>query len=327
MGFPSTPENVATGHPAQPGPTSAGDKRRETAAGALAAFLLTGATLVAAVVGFVAAGGPGRIVELLVLGAGALAAYACGWRFGRFLVVVVVTILLLLESHYGRIDGGHEWSVLLLVLGGGVTTAASSALRDRFDAWNRGRPSRPEASPVPRTVAELESGSLEFALLRSLREHEELCLLLAPDDVEEIVRKHGNAGRIVLDRVSETLRTHLRATDVLFRQGLYEFWVILPEATVDAARMTAERIRLAVLGEHVPTGGGEAIRLSLSVGIAASPIDGRANGPLVEAAKLALAAAIANGGNRTLLHSIPPGVPPGWGLEQTPLAAQDAVLP
>ena len=78
--------------------------------------------------------------------------------------------------------------------------------------------------------------------------------------------------------------------------------------------MTAERVRLAVGEGRVQVDGDDWVRSSVSIGISSCPIDGRTPGRLRGAAERALTAAAQVGGNRTVLHSVPPGAPRGWGL-------------
>lgn len=54
------------------------------------------------------------------------------------------------------------------------------------------------------------------------------------------------AGDLVLKRVAEIAQAELRQTDVLCRYGGEEFAILLPQTPLAGARITAERIRLAV---------------------------------------------------------------------------------
>lgn len=55
------------------------------------------------------------------------------------------------------------------------------------------------------------------------------------------------AGDAVLRHLTELLRVHTRSNDVLCRLGGDEFVVILPETSLDAAEVIAERIQVAVM--------------------------------------------------------------------------------
>ncbi len=54
------------------------------------------------------------------------------------------------------------------------------------------------------------------------------------------------AGDTVLRLTAETLATHTRATDTVARWGGEEFVLLLPETDLAAARVVAEKCRLAV---------------------------------------------------------------------------------
>ncbi len=66
-------------------------------------------------------------------------------------------------------------------------------------------------------------------------------------------------------------------------------------------------------------GNGELLDLSVAVGIAGLPEDAATDDERAQWASRALSRAVELGGNRTVLRSVPPGSPPGWGLAE-PLA-------
>jgi diguanylate cyclase (GGDEF)-like protein len=290
----------------------------------LGTFVVVTGLLVAAIAGLAAADGAGRLVDVFVLGAGLLLAYAAGLRIAPLVAAALVATYIALEGHYGRLDGDHSAAVLALALLFGAAALAAGALADGFEAWNRGGSPSPVPAedgqdliePAPDPGDALEVDDLEGLLHQAIRNYGALSLLLtSPDAIERLGDQRGqDATRAVLDRVADVLRGHLRGTDVLHRHGLFEFWVILPRTSLEAARMTAERVRLAVGEGRVQLDDGEAVRTSVSIGISSCPIDGRTPGRLRGAAERALAAATQLGGNRTILHSVPPGAPRGWGL-------------
>jgi diguanylate cyclase (GGDEF)-like protein len=105
------------------------------------------------------------------------------------------------------------------------------------------------------------------------------------------------AGDAVLKALAATLSHETRGTDLIGRLGGEEFAVLLPRTTLAAAQQTAERLRLAIDGLAVETGGA-AIRFSVSIGIAGAV--GNADGldALLACADRALYRAKANGRNR-----------------------------
>ncbi len=303
----------------------------------LASFLVVAGLLIASVAGLASADGDGRLIDVFLLGAGILLAYAAGLRIAPLVAVALVATFVALEGHYGRLDGGHTASVLAFSVLFGAAALAAGALADGFEAWNR-RGYEGQTQSVDDETFDgdeldpgeaLEIDDLESLLYQAISGHGALSLLITrPDGIDQLGDERGQeATRAVLERVAEVVRGHLRATDVLHRQGLFDFWVILPRTSLEAARMTAERVRLAVGDGRIPLDGdGEDwVRTSVSIGISSCPIDGRTSGPLRNAAERALAAATQLGGNRTVLHSVPPGAPRGWGLSSGRRGAGSAV--
>ena len=108
-------------------------------------------------------------------------------------------------------------------------------------------------------------------------------LLLDLDGFKQVNDSCGHvAGDRVLRQIGRLLKDTTRQTDVVCRFGGDEFALLLPETAIDAASVTAERIRQAVMSIPVPTvdgleavergGNGAApIRLTLSIGGACFP--------------------------------------------------------
>lgn len=73
------------------------------------------------------------------------------------------------------------------------------------------------------------------------------------------------AGDRVLQLVSRELRTRLRATDFIARYGGEEFVLLLPETTVEAARVAIDKLRTRVAGLPFHFGG-EPVSVTFSAG-------------------------------------------------------------
>ena len=103
------------------------------------------------------------------------------------------------------------------------------------------------------------------------------------------------AGNDALRRVAQAIRETVRAVDFAARYGGEEFAVVLPE--VDAAALTAiaERIRVAVEALPAPAGGAP---VTVSIGAALFPLDGRDRETLFHAADARLYEAKERGRNR-----------------------------
>jgi diguanylate cyclase (GGDEF)-like protein/PAS domain S-box-containing protein len=98
------------------------------------------------------------------------------------------------------------------------------------------------------------------------------------------------AGDQYLVSLARVLKERLRATDVVARLGGDEFGVLLPAAGPVQARKVAEALAEAVR-EHAPLVGGQAVKLSTSIGVACFGQTGSANADpeeLLAAADLAM---------------------------------------
>jgi two-component system cell cycle response regulator len=100
-----------------------------------------------------------------------------------------------------------------------------------------------------------------------MRYGHELALVLIDSDALKVVndRLGHEAGNEHLRGLARTIRAHVRATDIVARYGGDEFVVLQPEAGLEAARATAERIRKAASVQQ------EGIATSVSIGVAAFP--------------------------------------------------------
>ncbi len=94
----------------------------------------------------------------------------------------------------------------------------------------------------------------ERELKRARTDGLDLCLMMA--DVDRFKQLNDEHGHVVGDRVlasiADSLREHLRPTDLIVRFGGDEFAVLLPGTTLTEATVIAERIR-ENLASHVMT--------------------------------------------------------------------------
>jgi diguanylate cyclase (GGDEF)-like protein/PAS domain S-box-containing protein len=109
--------------------------------------------------------------------------------------------------------------------------------------------------------------------------HSFALLLLDLDGLKAINDKYGHlAGNRALKRLSEVIKEHSRATDLAARYGGDEFAIVLIDADPGMANRIALRVQKALReGREEPA-------LTVSIGMSASPEDGRTVPELLQAA-------------------------------------------
>jgi diguanylate cyclase (GGDEF)-like protein len=106
-------------------------------------------------------------------------------------------------------------------------------------------------------------------------------------------------GDFVLKRVGTLLRESVYETDFVARYGGEEFAVLLPRAEPEGVLRKAEAIRARIAAENFSRGL-ESVRISVSIGVAHFPRDGRDAAGAVAAADAALYRAKESGRNRVV---------------------------
>ena len=140
---------------------------------------------------------------------------------------------------------------------------------------------------------------LEAACLRARARGLPIALLFIDlDHFKQINDSFGHqAGDACLRAIIEPIHAELRQSDVIGRYGGEEFLVILSSADAAAAKPIAQRILERVAGVHVD-GFGNPIRLTCSIGIAASDTLGVWGEHLIERADAAVYLAKLRGRNQ-----------------------------
>jgi diguanylate cyclase (GGDEF)-like protein len=145
--------------------------------------------------------------------------------------------------------------------------------------------------------------ALAAELDRASRYERPLSLFVADlDFLREVNNTYGHlAGDAVLAGIGDVLRKELRSTDIPARFGGEEFVVVLPETPPARAVQLADRIRRAV-EERVFEGGRGVgpIRVTISIGVAAFPLDASTDEELLDVADVAVYEAKATGRNRVV---------------------------
>jgi diguanylate cyclase (GGDEF)-like protein/putative nucleotidyltransferase with HDIG domain len=125
-------------------------------------------------------------------------------------------------------------------------------------------------------------------------------LLLDLDNFKTYNDIYGHpAGDTLLNQIGKIIKSSIRDADQAFRYGGDEFAVVLPQATMSAAYVVAERVRTQIANEMEE----REIAVACSIGVATYPADGVISGELVTVADTALYYAKRTGGNRVYLSS------------------------
>lgn len=123
-------------------------------------------------------------------------------------------------------------------------------------------------------------------------------LMMDADYFKRINDTYGHVhGDFVLQELARIMRQTLRNTDMGFRYGGEEFAALLPETKLDTALMLAERLRTSVETLSFDLGGADAVRCTVSIGVA-EMTEGESAQLLLQRADRALYQAKALGRNR-----------------------------
>jgi diguanylate cyclase (GGDEF)-like protein len=124
-------------------------------------------------------------------------------------------------------------------------------------------------------------------------------LMIDIDYFKKINDTYGHeSGDDVLRTIGVLLLKYYRKSDIACRFGGEEFTLVLPETSLAIATQKAETLRKAVADLHIPSQGIVIEGVSISLGVAAFPQDGRSAKTLISAADRALYKAKRLGRNR-----------------------------
>jgi diguanylate cyclase (GGDEF)-like protein len=136
-------------------------------------------------------------------------------------------------------------------------------------------------------------------------------LMLDIDHFKALNDTHGHhAGDLALITFAETVLRSVRRADLAARYGGEEFVVLMPNTSGKEAFHVAEKIRLAVAATDVELPDRAAVRVTVSVGVAAYPEDTGTASELFALADGALYEAKRTGRDRTCMAASSPGGPP-----------------
>jgi diguanylate cyclase (GGDEF)-like protein/PAS domain S-box-containing protein len=145
--------------------------------------------------------------------------------------------------------------------------------------------------------------TLERELLRCSRKQLPLSILML--DIDYFKRFNDTYGHLagdeILCEVGMLLLEHVRREDVPCRYGGDEFVVVLPDAPPDVARTRAELVRDYVQYIHIQNNELELVSVTISLGVANFPTNGRTRTEILRAADEALYRAKQEGRNRVVV--------------------------
>ena len=128
-------------------------------------------------------------------------------------------------------------------------------------------------------------------------------LMIDIDHFKWINDSHGHpAGDFVLKSLARILRNQVRQDDFVARYGGEEFAIILPETSVDGAKIVGERIRRTTATTSFSINHEKKIGITLSIGISCFPECAQTIELLIERADQALYTAKRDGRNKVVLY-------------------------
>lgn len=128
--------------------------------------------------------------------------------------------------------------------------------------------------------------TLERELRRADRSHHSLgVIMLDLDHFKRFNQTFGHeAGDKFMQAVGHFLQTHIRGEDVACRYREDEFALVLPEASLEAARERAQQIRDAIQRLNIQHSGQSLSPVGLSLGVASFPENGLTGEDILQAA-------------------------------------------
>lgn len=147
--------------------------------------------------------------------------------------------------------------------------------------------------------------SLRAEVRRAERRVQEFCVVVAAlDGFGRLLRSHGRImSDAILRRTAEVLRSRLRDMDLASRLEGAHFGLLLPMTRRSGGYVASERIREALEDSPLKVDSTPgSVHVTLSAGVAAYPIDGRAAGELLDKAHDSWSLACSRGGNQVVVH-------------------------
>jgi len=144
--------------------------------------------------------------------------------------------------------------------------------------------------------------SLERELRRATRRNSSMAVFMIDADNFKLFNDTfgHKAGDTVLRAVADRFLSSVRSEDIVCRYGGEEFVIILPDITAEKAGERAQEVRAAIQALRVSEGGQTLGPVTVSIGVAMYPEDGRMIEALMQAADRSLYVAKNNGRNQVV---------------------------
>jgi len=138
----------------------------------------------------------------------------------------------------------------------------------------------------------------------SLRKISFSLLMIDADHFKMINDQHGHlTGDAVLKEIAKIIQENVREIDIVGRFGGEEFCVVLPDTDMEGARMVAERIRKSAQKRSIKAYD-STLRVTLSIGLAMYPSDGKLLEELMDKADWSLYRAKSQGRNNVVVFGL-----------------------
>ncbi|GEM_PF-5759073 len=149
---------------------------------------------------------------------------------------------------------------------------------------------------LPREVSRVKRRNIPLSLI-----------MVDVDGLKKVNDGYGHdTGNVLLKDISSMLKESLRISDTVGRWGGDEFLALLPEAGKADALAVAKRIKFR-LEQYRLKANGEAIPVSISMGVATFPVDGEDADDLFKKADSAMYLGKQRGGNQVSVYAGPAG--------------------
>jgi diguanylate cyclase (GGDEF)-like protein len=125
--------------------------------------------------------------------------------------------------------------------------------------------------------------------------------MLDIDNFKQVNDQFGHlVGDLALVMLAKTLKQQLRSVDLCCRYGGEEFVLCLPDTHIEGAREVAERIRVAISLQSIPSNDARTLSISISLGVAGNQ-QNQSVEDILKQADMALYKAKGNGRNQTCI--------------------------